>query len=289
MTGFGRGHVETKGVSVTVEFRSVNGKGLNCKLRVPAGLLEFETKVERQLRKELTRGSISGFVSVRSAQDETVDFDKAVLKKYLTAWRKTEKDLGLEAETPTLKDLIAIPGALQSSGQNKSYGRTLESSIKQAVTEAISALRDSRQKEGSRLAAEMLRLVSKLERSLKQASKRGPIAVKDLSTKYKTRVKKALVDAGEENRIDLARELIAISERADIQEEIARLEMHIASLRDSINGGGAAGREIEFILQECHREVTTLGNKSADSRLSAIVVDMKLCTQQLKEQVANVE
>ena len=83
--------------------------------------------------------------------------------------------------------------------------------------------------------------------------------------------------------------MIALAERADVQEEIARLDIHIERLRATIKKGGAVGREFEFVLQECHREITTLGNKSSDGKLSEMVVAMKLCAQQLKEQVANVE
>ena len=94
MTGFGRAQVETSQLSVKVEFRTVNGKGFHCKLRMPSDLLEHEAKVEGMLRQALSRGSISGFVSVRRSHDDTVEFDQQVLKKYLAAWKRTEKNLG---------------------------------------------------------------------------------------------------------------------------------------------------------------------------------------------------
>ncbi|MDE0585274.1 MAG: YicC family protein [Planctomycetota bacterium] len=289
MTGFGRAQVETNQLSVKVEFRTVNGKGFHCKLRMPSDLLEHEAKVEGMLRQALSRGSISGFVSVRRSHDETVEFDQQVLKNYLAAWKRTEKNLGLDVVSPTLKDLISMPGAMHSARNPQGQLRAVERVIKQAAAEAIVALQDSRAKEGVRLAKEMQRIISQLEKLVARTARRAPAAVKEVSAKYELRVQHALAAAGENDSYDLGRELIALAERADVQEEIARLEIHIARLRATIKKGGAVGREFEFILQECHREITTLGNKSSDSKLSEMVVAMKLCAQQLKEQIANVE
>ncbi len=289
MTGFGRAQLETDHMSVAVEFRTVNGKGLHCKLRMPSDLLEYEAKVEGTLRQALTRGSLTGVISVRRSHDETVEFDQQVLKKYLAAWKRTEKNLGLDEVSPTLTDLIAMPGAMQAARNPRGQARAVEKAIKQAVAEAIVSLQSSRAKEGARLAKEMLRLITNLEKLVSRTAARAPAAVKDVAAKYKSRVKQALLAAGENDTYDLGRELIALAERADVQEEIARLEIHIGRLGATINKGGAVGREFEFILQECHREVTTLGNKSSDTKMSEMVVAMKLCVQQLKEQVANVE
>ncbi len=289
MTGFGRGQVETKDLSVKAEFRTVNGKGFHCKLRLPSDMLEYEAKVESQLRQALTRGSISGFVSVRRSHDETVEFDQQVLKKYLSAWKRTEKNLGLDVVSPTLKDLIAMPGAMHAARNPRGQVAAVERTIKKAVAAAIAALQDSRCKEGVRLAKEMQRMINRLEKLVSRAAHRAPLAVKEVGVKYKLRVKQALAAVNENDNYDLGRELIALAERADIQEEIARLEIHVARLRGAISKGGAVGREFEFMLQECHREITTLGNKSTDSKMSELVVAMKLCAQQLKEQVANVE
>jgi uncharacterized protein (TIGR00255 family) len=289
MTGFGRGQIEANNLSVKAEFRAVNGKGFHCKLRMPSDLLEYEAKVETLLRSALTRGSISGFVSVRRSHDDTVEFDQPALKKYLAAWKRTEKNLGLDVVSPTLSDLISMPGALQAVRNPQGQMRAVERAIKQAVGEAIVALNDSRCKEGARLAKEMMRIIGQLERLVERAAKRSPKAVKDAAARYQQRVNQALAAANEKDNYDLSREIIALAERADVQEEIARLEIHTEGLRATINKGGAIGREVEFMLQECHREVTTLGNKSSDSKMSEIVVAMKLCAQQLKEQVANVE
>ena len=87
----------------------------------------------------------------------------------------------------------------------------------------------------------------------------------------------------------LERELASSVERADVEEEMARLDIHCERFAALLKGGGPIGRELEFLIQECHREVTTLGSKSSDAKLSGFVVAMKLAIQRMKEQAANVE
>ena len=104
-----------------------------------------------------------------------------------------------------------------------------------------------------------------------------------------TRVKKAWAAAEVANPLDLTREIVTLADKADVREEVARLEIHLDRLNAVIDAGGLCGRELEFLVQECHREITTLGNKSVDPRMSEAVVAMKLHAGQLKEQIANVE
>ena len=147
----------------------------------------------------------------------------------------------------------------------------------------------SREQEGVRLAKEMLRLSRSLRSQLKKVVKRSPIARRENEARLQERVSQSLEAIDRTEPIDLARELVVLAERADIQEEIARLEIHLDRLDEKIRQGGAVGRELEFLVQECHREVTTMGNKSSDQGLSELGVAMKTVVQQMKEQLANVE
>jgi uncharacterized protein (TIGR00255 family) len=119
--------------------------------------------------------------------------------------------------------------------------------------------------------------------------KRQPAARKESEARMRERLDQVWSRMETTAPVDLARELVLLAERADVQEELARLEIHLERLDGLLAGGGAPGRELEFLLQECQREVTTLGNKSADVTLSELVVAMKLAVQQMREQAANVE
>ncbi len=167
--------------------------------------------------------------------------------------------------------------------------RAVAKAVQEATKEALESLVAARQQEGARLGREMERLRKGLATLLRKIEKRIPKAQASLATRLKERVDLALIKASQNEPIDLARELVLLAERADVQEEVARLHIHLDRLADMLRLGGAMGRELEFLVQECHREVTTLGNKSSDSVLSELVVAQKLILQQMKEQLANVE
>jgi uncharacterized protein (TIGR00255 family) len=289
MTGYGRGSCENRHASASVELRSVNGKGLILKLRLPGDRLELESKVETILRKNLERGSVNGSVRVKVLDASAVELDLEVLKRYLSAWRKAEKQLGLQTEDPSMAELLALPGAYQSSEESAAVTKAVAKAVQDATTEAVEALVVARTQEGARLGREMERLRRTLATLLKKIEKRIPKAQETLAERLNERVELALSKIDRSEPIDLARELVLLAERADVQEEVARLHIHLDRLDDKLRLGGAMGRELEFLVQECHREVTTLGNKSSDSVLSELVVAQKLILQQMKEQLANVE
>jgi uncharacterized protein (TIGR00255 family) len=289
MTGYGRGSCDNRHASASVELRSVNGKGLNLKLRLPGDRLELESKVEAILRRSLERGNVNGSVRVKVLDTGAVELDLQVLERYLAAWRQAEKKLGLATQDPSMAELLALPGAHQVAEESPAVTRAVGRAVMEATTEAVGALVAARSREGARLGREMDRLRKRLVASLRRIEKRIPAARAAQAARLQERVDRALEKAGDSEPIDLARELVLLAERADVQEEVARLHIHLDRLGEMMAVGGAVGRELEFLVQECHREVTTLGNKSSDSVLSGLVVAQKLVIQQMKEQLANVE
>lgn len=289
MTGYGRGSSENRYAVATVELRSVNGKGLSIKLRLPHDRLELESKIEAQVRRGLERGSVQGQVRVRLLEIPVAELDLKVLRRYLAAWRKAEKDLGLAVTDPSMAELLALPGAQHGVEESATVTRGVAKAVVEATKAALQALTESRSQEGTRLAKEMLRLGKRLSSLLKKVEKLIPTAKRSAAEKLQERVTQALEAIDRQEPVDLARELVVLAERADIQEEVARLEIHLERYAGKIQDGGGVGRELEFLVQECHREVTTMGNKSSDQGMSELIVAMKTVVQQMKEQLANVE
>jgi len=289
MTGYGRGRFENRHAIVSVELRSVNGKGLNTKLRLPHDRLELESKVEAELRKVLERGSVTGQVRVSLLEQPLAELNLKVLHGYLKAWRKAEKELKLKKAEPSMSELLALPGAQHGTEEAPAVTKGVAKAVIAATQEALKALLQSRADEGKQLAKEMQRLIKSLAVAVKKVEKLGPKVKAAQEARLTERVNKALEAIDRTDPIDLARELVVLAERADIQEEIARLDIHVERLAAKVKAGGAVGRELEFLVQECHREVTTMGNKSSDQTLSELVVTMKMLVQQMKEQLANVE
>lgn len=289
MTGYGRGSSENRYAVATVELRSVNGKGLSIKLRLPHDRLELESKIEAQVRHGLERGSVQGQVRVRLLEIPVAELDLKVLRRYLAAWRKAEKALGMAVTDPSMAELLALPGAQHGAEESVTVTRGVAKAVVEATKTALEALKESRAQEGARLAKEMLRLGKRLSSLLKKVEKLIPAAKRNAAEKLQERVAQALEAIDRQEPVDLARELVVLAERADIQEEVARLEIHLERYASKIQDGGGVGRELEFLVQECHREVTTMGNKSSDQGMSELVVAMKTVVQQMKEQLANVE
>jgi len=289
MTGFGRGRASNPTVSVEVELRSVNGRGLNLKLRLPSERMELESKVEALLRTRLVRGSVQGQIRLRLHEGRASQLDREVVARYLRQWRALEKDLGLEQRMPNLGELLALPGTVEHAPEPTRIAQAVRRGVLEATGIAVEALVENRRKESERQRRELRALLDRLARQLDRVERRLPAALAEAAERLRERVRAALAAAGETDPMDLSRELAVLAERADVREEVARLGIHIQRVRAVLDRGGACGRELEFLIQECHREVTTLGNKSADLKLSERVVAMKLLVAQLKEQVANVE
>lgn len=289
MTGYGRGAAAHESVEAEVELRSVNGRGLSTKLRLPNDRLELEGKVEALVRAAIERGTIQGQVRVRLLETHSADIDRAVVRRYLEQWRAVEIELGLEQRDPQLSELLALPGTVQAPAEPECVTEAVRRAVTEAADHAVAALLEAREREGAKLGRELRALLGRLRKALDQAEKRLPAAQAEAGARLRERVRAAWEAAGLSEPIDLARELVVLAERADVREEVARLRIHLERLAALLDAGGAAGRELEFLIQECHREVTTLGNKSSDRRLAELVMRMKLLVGQLKEQAANVE
>ncbi|HJM38750.1 MAG TPA: YicC/YloC family endoribonuclease [Planctomycetota bacterium] len=289
MTGFGRGTSDNSRAFADVELRTVNGKGLGFKLRLPSERMELEPKIESLLRKGLSRGNLQGNFRVRLLNRRASSIDHKLLRGYLKEWRALEKELGLERKDPNLSELLAMPGAIETTPETSLDTKAAARALTEATRVALQALLQAREAEGGRLKKELNRLIAKLEKLSAHAQKRAPFARKEAATRFETRAQEVWAAGGNEDSLDLSRELVVLAEKSDVQEELSRLDIHLSRLNEILLQGGACGREIEFLIQECHREITTLGNKSSDARLSELVVAMKVIAGQLKEQVANVE
>ncbi|TAH36881.1 MAG: YicC family protein [Planctomycetota bacterium] len=289
MTGYGRGRARNRAAAAEVELRSVNGKAVALKLRLPPEGLELEPRIEELLRGCLQRGNVQGSVRLEILDLRPAQIHHEVLRGYLRAWRAAERTLRLERRDPSLAELLALPGAVQPHLQDARIARGVSQAALAAAAAAVAELMASREREGRRLAREIDALLRQLEQDLEQVLARLPLANAAVARRTRERIQAAWAAAGVKEPLDLTRELAVLAERADVQEEIARLRIHLDRVRALLAHGGACGRELEFLAQECHREVTTLGNKAVDAGISALVVRMKVAVAQLKEQAANVE
>lgn len=289
MTGYGRGRCANRWAEAEVELRSVNGKSLHLALRLPPDRIEWEAEVEEQLRKRFERGSVQGNVRLRGRQTAPSTLDQAALQRHVKEWKAAQRELGLGNEPPALADLMALPGVWRPGEELSGALAGARKAMLAALAAATDELQAAREREGARLAQELSALAAELAAGLVKVKARLPRARAEAEARLKERIGRALAAAGAGAPPDLAREIVLAAEKADVEEECARLGIHLGRLSEILAAGGPCGRELEFLLQECQREVTTLGNKVGDAELSSISVNMKLAVQRLREQAANVE
>ena len=289
MTGYGRGEACAEGRRFTVELKSVNNRYCEVILRQPRSLTQLEDKIRRQIQNKVTRGRIDGFITIEETGEVTpaVKVDKALALTYHKAMKELMADLAI-SDKISIKDLISLPNVI-SLEQTEDDVEAWYQAIQQATDQALEGLMSMRENEGQRLKTDILQR-AKLIRQLVlgQVSERAPLVVQEHREKLMQRLAEWLENGTiEENR--LAAEVAIFTDRADISEELVRLNSHLEQLAQILTEGGAVGRKLDFLVQEMNREVNTIGSKANDLIITNAVVNAKSELEKIREQVQNIE
>ncbi len=287
MTGFGSAEVESNGVSVRVELRSVNHRFLQVRQRVPVEFGELEPRLEALLKKRLSRGSVNLTVAVtRTASPNAVELDLTVAKRYRKLLGEAARELALPDDVG-LARLIDLPGVIAQRADEAERERE-QKLVEKAAKQAIDALIEMREAEGARMDKDLRKHAKAIERLRKQVGARMPKLVAEHQAALRERVAE-LAGGVEIAEADLAREVALIADKSDVSEELARLEAHLEALAETLDKGGAIGRQLDFLVQELNREANTIGSKAGDVTVAHAVVDLKTNIERVREQVQNVE
>lgn len=287
MTGFGTARCEVAGYNLVVEAKAVNGRFLKTSVKLPGFLAAQESALEAVMKAQLRRGSVTLSVFVSRLQESgddavaAVQVNEAMVRGYQAVFKR----LGVSTDSiPTL------PGVIGQSDRND-VPPALAEALLACAAQALEQLDAMRQREGAALAGVLRELCDQVERVRHAVRQRAPAVVGEYQQKLQQRLAALLagVDVPVEPSV-LAREVALFADRSDITEEVDRLGVHLAQVLMHLESpDGEVGRTLEFLAQEMHREVNTLGSKSADSEISQRVVQMKGDLERFKEQVANVQ
>jgi uncharacterized protein (TIGR00255 family) len=290
MTGYGRASGALPGVAFTVEIKSVNGRGLDLRMRLAAGFDALEGEVRRLIGKAITRGSLTVTLNVdREGEGGRVMVNHQALDAILEGFKWLEPRV--DAGRPTLDGIMGLRGVLEQHETPLSVEEeeALNAAILAAVEQAVAGLANSRFAEGARIAAILNERIDEIA-ALTKAAEIHPGRSRDAIL---ARLRQQLAELGEASPAlsdeRLAQEAMLLATKADIREELDRLGAHVAAARQLIAGGGPVGRKLDFLSQEFNREANTLCSKSNDVALTAIGLDLKAVIDQLREQVQNIE
>jgi len=290
MTGFARGHGVSGPYAWTWEIKSVNGKGLDVRLRTPAGWDAVELPVRARAAETLSRGSVQANLIVeRSGAPPTVRVNAAVLDAILSAVH----DFGakIKVSPPSLDGLLGLKGVIEiaDAEENEAERRSAETAVIAGFTAALGSLAEMRRGEGAALGrvltARLDEIAALVERA-EQAPGRRPDAIR---ARLAEQVAALLAQSERFDPDRLHQEAIMIATKADVREELDRLTAHVAQARRLIEEGGPIGRRLDFLAQELNREANTLCAKANDVELTNIGLELKAAVEQFREQVQNIE
>jgi uncharacterized protein (TIGR00255 family) len=291
MTGFADMAGQEAETSWNWEARSVNGRGLDLRLRLPDGFESLEAPL-RGSAKALSRGSVTITLRLaRSPAASTQRINTAVLEVALDALATASKaasDRGLEIALVTSADLVMMRGVLETDTALPSDNENIVAAIKAQIEPLIGALTQAREVEGASLGAVLAAQIDRLGDLASAARASAEARSARTGELLRARLSAVLEGTAAIDEARLAQELALLAVKADITEEIDRLESHVAAARDYLDAAGPVGRKLDFLTQEFNREANTLCSKAGTVELTEIGLEMKVVIDQMREQVQNV-
>lgn len=290
MTGFARGAGSAHGFTWNWEVKSVNNKGLDVRTRLPSFLDGFDLKIKKTAAGTITRGSVFIALTVESDGDsETLVINEERLKALLEIAGKYSSAEGVVP--PSLDGLLVVKGVVDVSTREmcEEERTQLEGALLDSFTDVVKELAQARSDEGARMQLVLNEQILEIETLSVKAREYSGDRNQAMYDRYKSQLAKleGLEKPIADDRI--AQELAVLAVKADIQEELDRLDSHVEEAKSLLSQGKPVGRRLDFLCQEFNREANTLCSKSGDSELTKIGLDLKVLIDQFREQVQNIE
>ena len=286
MTGFGRGSSRSESGEVAVEIRSVNNRYLDVTVRGGSETEMVEERIREALREQLERGKVTVTISVDGESEGLPRADVERARAYADALKTLADELGLREE-PDLALLSGFRDVIRPRAAELDPEKAWEA-IRPAFQQALDGFLAMRRKEGEALERDVAGRLDAIEEELDAVMERAPERVPAYADRLKERIGE-LLDQVPVDEARLAQEIAVYADRIDISEECTRLESHLGQARSLMEGEDPSGRSLNFLLQEMHREINTIGSKANDGGINHRVVGMKEELEKIREQVQNIE
>ncbi len=292
MTGFASGKGAFGAHSWTWELRSVNGKGLDLRLRLPDWLTGLEAALRGDLSKQVNRGNIT--LSLRMGREETaadIQLNTPAMEAALDALAQTEALAGARGvllAPSKASDLLALKGMLEAGSDADDPAQLVEH-LKSEFGGLLAAFLEMRGSEGEALSGILAGQLDQVAKLTDQAADLAERRREEMAQNMRENLTRVLDNAQGADPDRVAQELALIAVKADITEEIDRLKAHVTAARALLTQDGPVGRKLDFLMQEFNREANTLCSKSQNAELTAVGLELKAVIDQMREQVQNVE
>jgi uncharacterized protein (TIGR00255 family) len=288
MTGFATAAGAADGAQWVWELRSVNGRGLDVRTRLPHGLERVEVTARRRFAERLARGSVTIALQLdRAGAGQTFRVNTEQLAYYVALARQLCHEH--EVAPPTADGLLALKGVIETGEPEAAVDGALDAPLLASLEEALDKLVEARLAEGARIRDVLLGQLEAIETEIGAIERHAARSLDAVRQRLASQVAE-LVGAGallSEER--LAQEVALIGVKVDIREELDRLAAHVAAARNLVEAGGAIGRRLDFLCQEFNREANTICSKAIHHEITASGLALKAVIDQMREQVQNVE
>ncbi|MEE4661135.1 MAG: YicC/YloC family endoribonuclease [Halieaceae bacterium] len=284
MTAFARETDEGGPVSLAVEIRSVNHRYLDCIFKLPDALRQLEPQLRDALQTRVSRGKVEVLFrwqdSQAGAQPVTVNVER--LKQLNDAMATVGRAIH-QATPPTSLEVLAWPGVVEAAAEDS---ETLKHRALGLFERALGSLRESRAREGEKLAGFIAERLAGVATVVAEARAQMPELLQQQAERLRSRLAEVILDV-DENRLE--QELVMLAQKADVEEELDRLGAHIEEVERVLKKGGPCGRRLDFLMQELNREANTLSSKSLAASTTRNAVELKVLIEQMREQIQNLE
>ena len=293
MTGFGQAEASSETVRVVVEVRSVNSRYAEVTMRSPRALNTHEAELTRMVKQRIARGRINVAIQVEetAAAMSLPAVNTAFIEAYATHLRAIAAAAGISTELP-LELFLKQPDIYLPEDSDLQAAHTdgveLLPLTQEALQRALEAFSAAREEEGRAIDADFRQQLHTIHQLMEHVAKVAPTRIERARERLKARLAELTLPSGVDE-VRLEQEIVLLSDKLDLNEEVVRLTAHLRSFESTLASDEPIGRKLNFLCQEMNREINTIGSKANDADIAGAVVGMKEALEKLKEQVENVE
>lgn len=287
MTGYSKTELSEEGYSVSVEIKSLNGRYLEQNIRMPRNLLQFETEVRDIVKRAILRGTVQININVEHDDPSKVFvINEDAAEHTFKTLDALKKRLKLR-ETVKLEHVLHFSNNLLVKEENKEDEKVF-GIVKKALRDGLRDLDNTKKREGKNIYKDIDGRLKKIGENTSKIENMGVERIPIEREKLRQRIAR-LFESDEFDEQRLQTEMVLMADKLDISEECVRLNSHLKYFSDLMGSNNSEGRKINFLLQEMHREINTIGSKINDANVSQLVVDVKEEIERIREQIQNIE
>ncbi len=289
MTGFGKGEYADDKRSVTAEIRAVNHRYCDVSVRLPKRYAFAEEKIKSIVRQTAKRGKIEVSIMIETMGDAdvAVNLNKQLSRQYYESLQELRKEFGIK-ENISLRDISSMPDVLKAKSCVEDEQEIIEA-IQKAMTVALQNFDEMRKQEGAKLKEDLEKRGEKIRNYVEQIAERAPKLQVIYADKLKNRISELLGRDAQLSDERIATEAAIFADKANITEELVRLDSHMIQLKTILNGEKSEGKKLDFLVQEMNRETNTIGSKANDLDITRTMLEIKSEIEKIREQVQNIE